>query len=77
LQYEDFVHLSERNRADPLILDPFQVLDNYDSLIMAAEELGIDDVNLERALNELQEVEFICVIKNGSIIKKSKFLLHN
>lgn len=52
------------------IVNPFQVLDNYDSLIVAAGELGLDDTMLEKALDELQEVEFIRVIKSGCNIKK-------
>ena len=52
------------------LVNPFQVLDNYDNLIVAAGELSIDDAMLEKALNELQEVEFIRMIKSGDTIKK-------
>lgn len=52
------------------LVEPFQVVDNYDNLIVAAGELGIDDNLLEKSLRELQEVEFIRLVKNGEIIKK-------
>lgn len=52
------------------LVEPFQVVDNYDNLIVAAGEVGIDDNLLEKALRELQEMEFIRVIKSGEQIKK-------
>lgn len=52
------------------LVEPFEVVDNYDSLIVAAGELGIDDNLLEKSLRELQEVDFIRVVKDGENIKK-------
>lgn len=52
------------------LVEAFQVVDNYESLIVAAGELGIDNNLLEKTLIELQEIEFIRVIKNNDIIKK-------
>lgn len=52
------------------LVEPFQVVDNYENLIVASGELGIDDNLLEKTLNELQELDFIRVIKNGQKIKK-------
>jgi hypothetical protein len=52
------------------LISPFQVVDGYENLIVAAGELGIDENLLEKSLTELQEIEFIRVIKNGEIIRK-------
>lgn len=52
------------------LISPFQVVDGYDSLIIAAGEMGIDEYLLEKSLEELEEIEFIRIIKNGSSIKK-------
>jgi len=52
------------------LVEPFQVVDNYDNLIVAAGEMGIDDNLLEKSLDELQELEFIRVIRSGETIKK-------
>ena len=52
------------------LIESRQVVSNFDSLIVAAGEIGIDDNLLDKCLDELQELEFVRVIKNGQVTKK-------
>ena len=45
-------------------------ISNYEYLIMMAAELGINSIELETVLSELEEVKFARVVKEGSSIKR-------
>jgi len=45
-------------------------ISNYDHLVMMAAELGINSIELETVLRELEEVQFVRVVKEGFKVKR-------